>query len=318
MTPAIRTESLVRDFGPVRALDHLTLEVPAGIVFGFLGPNGAGKTTAIRALLGLVDPSAGRAEVLGFDTRREGDRIRERAGALLEHHGLYERLTAAQNLDLAGRIWRMSRVARVRRQQELLEQFGLWDRRNEPAGHWSRGMKQKLAVARAVFHNPPLVFLDEPTAGLDPVASAALRDDLASLATSHGVTIFLTTHNLAEAERLCSLVGVIRRGRLVALGAPGSLLDRDGMRVRISGTGIDEGVLGALTGVPGLLKARLDGTSLEIRTSAGTTNAELVARLVKLGVGVDEVRRERQSLEEAFLELVGERSQAGQRHEDAP
>jgi ABC-2 type transport system ATP-binding protein len=144
------------------------------------------------------------------------------APALLENHG-HERLTAEQNLDFAGRIWRMSSGERQARIRELLEQFGLWDRRREPAGKWSRGMKQKLAVARAVFHRPPLVFLDEPTAGLDPVASAALREDLASLAAGHGVTIFLTTHNLVEAERLCDLVGVIRRGRLAALGPPSSL-----------------------------------------------------------------------------------------------
>jgi ABC-2 type transport system ATP-binding protein len=178
-TPAIEADGLVRDFGTIRALDHLSLEVPAGIVFGFLGPNGAGKTTAIRAFLGLVEPTSGSARVLGFDTRRESDRIRERSGALLEHNGIYERLSAEQNLDFAGRVWRMSSGERRSRTRELLEQFGLWDRRSEPAGKWSRGMKQKLAVARAVFHRPPLVFLDEPTAGLDPVASAALRQSVA-------------------------------------------------------------------------------------------------------------------------------------------
>ena len=137
MTPAIVAEGLVRDFGRIRALDHLSLEVPAGIVFGFLGPNGAGKTTAIRAFLGLVELTAGSARVLGFDTRRESDRIRERSGALLEHNGIYERLTAAQNLDLAGRIWHLSASERQARTKELLTQFGLWDRRHEPAGQRS-------------------------------------------------------------------------------------------------------------------------------------------------------------------------------------
>lgn len=305
--PAIRTEGLVRDFGPVRALDHLSLEVPAGIVFGFLGPNGAGKTTAIRTLLGLVEPTAGRATVLGHDTRREGGRIRERAGALLEHHGLYERLTAAQNLDFAGRIWHMTRGDRRQRARDLLEQFGLWERRDEPAGHWSRGMKQKLAVARAVFHRPSLVFLDEPTAGLDPVASAALREDLARLATTQGVTIFLTTHNLVEAERLCTLVGVIRRGRLVALGAPGSLLHAtDAVRVRVTGGGLDEAALAAARVATGVQSASLDGGALVAQLAPGAAAAALVAALVHHGVAVDEVRRERQSLEEAFLELVRE------------
>jgi ABC-2 type transport system ATP-binding protein len=305
-TLAIQAEELVRDFGPIRALDHLSLEVPAGIVFGFLGPNGAGKTTAIRAFLGLVEPTAGSARVLGFDTRREGDRIRERAGALLEHHGLYERLTAEQNLEFAGRIWRMSSAERRARMRELLEQFGLWDRRREPAGKWSRGMKQKLAVARAVFHRPPLVFLDEPTAGLDPVASAALREDLASLATGQGVTIFLTTHNLVEAERLCDIVGVIRRGRLAAVGPPSSLRPSDSTAVRVTGSGIDQLIADAAAAVPGVLEATVVDGALEVRLMEGARAAPLVAMLVERGVAIEEVRRDRQSLEEAFLELVSD------------
>jgi ABC-2 type transport system ATP-binding protein len=305
-TLAIQADGLVRDFGAIRALDHLSFEVPAGIVFGFLGPNGAGKTTAIRTFLGLVEPSAGSARVLGFDTRREGNQIRERAGALLEHHGLYERLTAEQNLDFAGRIWRMSAGDRRARIHELLEQFGLWDRRLEPAGKWSRGMKQKLAVARAVFHRPQLVFLDEPTAGLDPVASAALREDLASLAAGQGVTVFLTTHNLVEAERLCDVVGVIRRGRLAALGPPSSLRPDDSPILRVTGTGIDQAIAGDAAAIPGVLSASLINGALEVRLAGGTTPAPLVAMLVQRGVGIDEVRRDRPSLEEAFLELVSD------------
>jgi ABC-2 type transport system ATP-binding protein len=316
--PAIQAEGLVRDFGPIRALDHLSLEVPAGIVFGFLGPNGAGKTTAIRAFLGLVEPTSGSARVLGFDTRTEGDRIRERAGALLEHHGLYERLTAEQNLDFAGRVWRMSSGERRARIRELLEQFGLWDRRGEAAGKWSRGMKQKLAVARAVFHRPPLVFLDEPTAGLDPVASAALREDLASLSAGQGVTIFLTTHNLVEAERLCDLVGVIRRGQLAALGPPRSLRPEESPLLRVTGTGIDQAIADAAVTVPGVLEASTVNGALEVRLADGARAAPLVALLVERGVGVDEVRRERRTLEEAFLELVTDDAEKTARGGRAP
>ena len=305
-TLAIQAEELVRDFGAIRALDHLSLDVPAGIVFGFLGPNGAGKTTAIRTFLGLVEPTAGSARVFGFDTRRESDRIRERAGALLEHNGIYERLTAEQNLDFAGRVWRIPVADRRARTRELLEQFGLWDRRREHASKFSRGMKQKLAVARAVFHRPPLVFLDEPTAGLDPVASAALREDLASLATGHGVTIFLTTHNLMEAERLCDVVGVIRKGRLVALGPPASLRPDDSPVVRVTGTGIDVLVAELAAGVPGVREAAIVDGALEVRLADGARPAALVAMLVDRGVGIDEVRRKRESLEEVFLDLVSD------------
>jgi len=302
---AIRAEGLVRDFGPVRALDHLTFDVPAGVVFGFLGPNGAGKTTAIRAFLGLVEPTAGRAEVFGFDTRSQSDDIRARSGALLEHHGLYERLTAEQNLEFTGRVWRMRPAERRERARVLLEQFGLWDRRRQPVGQWSRGMKQKLAVARAVFHRPPLVFLDEPTAGLDPVASAALREDLAQLAADEGVTVFLTTHNLTEAERLCGLVGVIRMGKLVALGPPSDLrTGRHEIVLRVSGRGLDGATLADVRRLEGVEEGRIVEGGLALRLRDGASAAPIVALLVGLGAEIEEVRRQRPTLEQAFLELV--------------
>jgi len=217
---AIQTHDLTRDFGAVRAVDHLTIDVPAGIIFGYLGPNGSGKTTTIRLLLGLLEPSAGQAAVLGYDTKTQDQAVRERTGALLEYSGLYERLSAEENLDFYGRVWHMSASERAARTKELLTHFELWDRRHEGAGTWSRGMKQKLAVARAIFHRPKLIFMDEPSAGLDPVAAVALRDDLARLAAREGVTVFLTTHNLVEADKLCGQVAVIRQGKLLAVGHP--------------------------------------------------------------------------------------------------
>src|SRR6266852_6831817 len=226
--PIIRTERLSRYFGTVKALDDLSLEVPAGIVFGFLGPNGAGKTTTIHLLLGLLEPTAGQASVLGFDTHTQAEAIRARSGALLEFAGLYERMSAQDNLDLYGRIYRMSAPVRRARIKELLTHLDLWERRRDQVSTWSRGMKQKLAVARVLFHHPPLVFLDEPTAGFDPVAAAALRNDLASLVAREAVTVFLNTHNLSEAEKLWSQVAVIRQGKLVTVGAPDELRARTG------------------------------------------------------------------------------------------
>ncbi|MBN2099672.1 MAG: ABC transporter ATP-binding protein, partial [Dehalococcoidia bacterium] len=155
---AIRTDNLTRDFSKIRAVDQLTLEVPAGIIFGFLGPNASGKTTTIHLLLGLLEPTSGWAEVLGFDTLRKGDDVRAHTGALLEHPGLYEQMSAEDNLEFYGRVWRMPAGARRARTQELLTQLELWDRRGERIEKWSRGMKQKLALARALFHRPPLVF----------------------------------------------------------------------------------------------------------------------------------------------------------------
>src|SRR5436309_759073 len=149
--PIIHIEHLSRSFGPVKALDDLSLEVPAGIVFGFLGPNGAGKTTTIHLLLGLLEPTQGQAQVLGFDTRTQAAEIRARSGALLEFAGLYERMSAEDNLDFYGRIYQMPAPDRRARSKELLTHLELWDRRKDPVGKWSRGMKQKLAVARALF-----------------------------------------------------------------------------------------------------------------------------------------------------------------------
>jgi ABC-2 type transport system ATP-binding protein len=310
MSFAFRTNALTREFttkesavaSQVRALDDLTIEVPAGIVFGFLGPNGAGKTTTIRLLLGLLEPSSGSAEVLGFDTRTASQDIRERTGALLEHSGLYERLSAYDNLDLFGRIWHMSANDRRARIQELLDRFGLWHRRDDSVSTWSRGMKQKLAVARAILHRPQLVFLDEPTAGLDPVAAAALRDDLAQLAASEGTSIFLTTHNLTEAERLCSYVGVLARGRLLAAGHPDELRARvRGGRVEIGGHRLDPAVV---RGIAGVIDAQTENGKLVIRIEPDASVAPIVAALVASGAGVEEVRKGAASLEEVFLSLT--------------
>ena len=310
---AIRTEHVTIDFGPVRALDALSLQIPKGIVFGFLGPNGAGKTTAIRVLLGLIDPSAGHAEVLGLDTRRDGSAIRTRCGALLEHPGLYERLSAYDNLDFYGRAWHVPRRSRQERIRELLTRFGLWERRDDPVGRWSRGMKQKLAVARAVLHRPALVFLDEPTSGLDPVATAGLREDLAALAAQEGVTVFLTTHNLNEAERLCAQVGVIRGGKLLAVGSPEQLRARgDSGRVDILTNGITEDIVRQLVARADVLAATANGDHLALSLSNGASVAPIVAWLVQHDVGVEEVRKVRATLEDAFLDLMGAETRNGE------
>ncbi|MGQ9585939.1 MAG: ABC transporter ATP-binding protein [Anaerolineae bacterium] len=304
---AIRTEGLTRTFGPVRAVDGLTLEVPVGAIFGFLGPNGAGKTTTIRLLLGLLEPTAGRAQVLGFDTRTQADAIREHAGFLLEHHGLYERLTGEDNLDFWGRIYHLSKAERQARIGELLNHMGLQDRWKENVGTWSRGMKQKLAVARALLHRPRLIFLDEPTAGLDPVAAATLREDIRALAEREGVTVFLTTHNLTEAEKLCSLVGVIRKGVLLTVGHPDSLSAHARVpQVEVSGRGFTEAMLEALRARPEVSAARIEDNRLIVDLQEQADTSPLVSLLVRAGAEVGEVRRTRASLEDVFLTLMEE------------
>jgi len=305
MTIAIRLDNLTHDFNHIRAVDHLCLKVPKGIVFGFLGPNGSGKTTTILLLLGLLKPTSGQASVLGFDMRSQADQIRFLSGALLEHSGLYERLSAEDNLEFYGRVWRLPPEPRRIRIQELLSHMGLWQRRSERVGGWSRGMKQKLAVARTMLHRPPLIFLDEPTAGLDPIAAAALCEDIAEMVTREGVTVFLTTHNLAEAEKLCALVGVIRQGKLLAVGHPDELRARIGSpQVEIFGNGFNDQVLELLRGQPEVSAAQIQNGHLLIHLHRETSVAPLVSLLVNTGVQVEEVHKGKASLEEAFLKLM--------------
>ncbi len=309
---AIRATDIAKQFGKVTALDHATFEVPRGIVFGFLGPNGAGKTTVIRTLLGLLRLDGGEGSVLGFDVATQSDSIRERTGALLEHDGLYKRLTAEQNLDFWGRVWRIPRAERRRRMETLLTRLGLWERRKDAVAEWSRGMKQKLAVARTLLHRPELVFLDEPTAGLDPVAAAALRDDLEHLASEEGVTVFLTTHNLAEAERLCARIGIINKGRVVALGTPAELRDAVGTAsIIIRGPSITPAHVAMLRTRAGIVNLTLleDGVQLVLAPNATVT--PLVRALIEHGAEIEEVRRERPTLERTFLDLIADDGHAG-------
>jgi ABC-2 type transport system ATP-binding protein len=304
---AIHTTDLTRDFGSVRAVDHITLDVPPGIIFGFLGPNGAGKTTTIHLLLGLIEPTAGEARVLGLDPRTQSDQIRARSGALLEFSGLYERLSAQDNLDFYGRVWHLPSAERQARIKELLTHLDLYDRRNERVGTWSRGMKQKLAIARVLLHRPELIFLDEPTSGLDPVAAASLRDDLETLVQREGTTVFLNTHNLPEAERLCQQVGVIREGKLVAVGSPDMLRRQTGRpQAEIVGEGFTPDVISMLQARADVEGATIQNGHLIVDLRGSAKAAPIVAALVGAGVQIEEVRRGQASLEDVFLTLMQE------------
>ena len=262
-------------------------------------------------MLGLLEPTGGSAQVLGNDTRTHADRIRERCGALLEHTGLYERLSAEDNLDFTGEVWHIPAADRQARIHELLDGVGLWERRQETVANWSRGMKQKLAVARVLFHRPELVFLDEPTSGLDPVSAAALREDLQNLAQQHGVTVFLTTHNLTEAEKLCQQVAVIRKGRLVTVGSPDELrLRQGGPHLEVVGRGFTESVILALRQRPEVMGVSQNDRHLDIHLKDESDTSGLVQLLVVNGVQIDEVRKGKASLEEVFLTLMEEEEHA--------
>ncbi len=307
MNYAIQTTNLSRSFNQVKAVDQVSLEILPGTIFGFLGPNGSGKTTTIRLLLGLLEPSAGSSRVLSFDPIKDGQKVRENCGALLEHTGLYERLSAEDNLDFYGRVWHLSTADRKARIKELLDKMGLFDRRNEIVKGWSRGMKQKLAVARAMIHRPKVIFLDEPTAGLDPVASAAFREDLLNLVHNTGVTVFLTTHNLNEAEKVCQQVGVIRSGKLLMVGSPDKLrLEKGNAFIEVVGSGFSDAVIHSLNQLRGVESVARNDQHIRINVTEGVDTGFLVPFLVQQGVTIEEVRKGQASLEDAFLTMMEE------------
>ena len=219
----IRTESLSKffqsDHREIKAVEGLNLQVNEGEVFGFLGPNGAGKTTTVRILACLIGPTAGHAWVNGLEVGKADAQIRSQIGILTESPGLYERLSARRNLEIFAELYDVKDVrGQVEKYLRLLD---LWDRRDTEAGTFSKGMKQKLAIARALLHEPPVVFMDEPTSALDPEAAKTVRDFIETL-RGQGRTIFLCTHNLDEAERLCERIGVFRQ-RLIAVDTPDAL-----------------------------------------------------------------------------------------------
>lgn len=209
---AIETWDLTRAFGDRVAVEHLTFTAPRGAVFGFLGPNGAGKTTTVRMLAALIAPTSGSAVVTGYRLGEEDHAIRRNVGLLTESPGLYERLSARQNLIFFARLYDLDAARAEAQTERYLRMLGLWDRRDDPVGSFSKGMRQKLAIARALLHEPAIIFLDEPTAGLDPEAARTVREFIKEL-RAEGRTIFLTTHNLPEADELCDTIAVFRTDR---------------------------------------------------------------------------------------------------------
>ncbi len=221
----IEAENLTRTFDRFLAVDGLSFSVEAGEIFGFLGPNGAGKTTTIRLLTGQLWPTAGRARVAGCDVLRERKRLKPRLGVVFEQQNVYERLSGRENLLFSARLYGVG----ARRVEEVLELVGLRERGHDRVQHYSNGMKQRLLVARALLHQPEVLFLDEPTKGLDPTVAREIRSIVANLA-GRGMTIFLTTHYMEEADQLCRRVAFVNEGRIVALDAPERLKVAYGQR----------------------------------------------------------------------------------------
>jgi len=303
-TPAITTSGLTKSFGETRAVDELELEVSRGEVLGLLGPNGAGKTTTVRLLAGMISPSEGAAVVLGFDPAAEPERLHERMGLLTEAPGFYERLTARQNLGYFARFY--EGVAVDERVDKYLELLELDERAEDRVGEFSKGMKQRLALARALLHEPELLFLDEPTAALDPEAARDVRRLIEKL-RGEGRTILLCTHNLDEAERLCDRIALFNT-RLVTVDEPERLRRRLFKRqVLVELAGGTAEVAAGLEQRPFVKNLQRDGERLIVELADIDADKPALARaVIESGGELVEFREDEHSLEEVYLTLLEE------------
>ncbi len=310
--PALRAHGLGRRFGERWAVRDVSVDVQRGEVLGLLGPNGAGKTTIVRMLTALIEPSEGSAAVDGFDVRTHPDDVRARVGILTETPGLYDKLSATANLEFFARLYGMGPDVRAEQIERYLRLFDLWDRRDDVAGTFSKGMKQKLAIARALLHDPSVVFLDEPTAALDPEAAFVVREAIESLRRA-GRTIVLATHNLDEADRLCDRIAFIRGG-LLRVDSPTRLRGSHGERrltVRLA-TSVDPDVAAVAAAITGVERAdALDGHLHVVAADPSAVAPSVVRALVGAGAEVVEVRIEQLSLEAIYFEIMGVRPGSG-------
>jgi ABC-2 type transport system ATP-binding protein len=224
----IRVENLVKRFGTLTAVDHVSFEVAKGEIFAFLGPNGAGKTTTIKILTTLLQPTSGRFEVDGLDPATQAHEVRRRFGIVFQDPSLDGEMTAYENMEMHGILYHVPRKTRIARTEELLRMFELWERRSEQVKRFSGGMKRRLEIARGFLHTPKILFLDEPTLGLDPQTRNQLWTHVKNLNQSEGTTVFLTTHYMDEADRVAQRIAIIDHGKIVAQGSPQGLKDQTG------------------------------------------------------------------------------------------
>lgn len=288
----------------ITAVQDLTLSIPEGEVFGFLGPNGAGKTTTIRMLTSLIAPTSGTARINGYQVGVDDTDIRRSIGILTESPGLYERLSAYRNLSIYANLYD---VADVDGQiSKYLHMLGLWSRRDEPAGSFSKGMRQKLAIARALLHEPKVLFLDEPTSGLDPEAARLVRSFIEDL-RGKGRTIFLCTHNLTEADRLCDRIGIFK-SHLIEIDTPENLREKFyGRRVVFHLRQLDPAWLGQVSALDGVKDVQAVDQKLVVgMEDPETLNPQIIRLLVGAGADIEFVGELRHSLEEIYIQTMQE------------
>jgi ABC-2 type transport system ATP-binding protein len=302
---AIETDKLTRSFGPLVAVDRLSLNIPTGSVSGFLGPNGAGKTTTVRMFSALIAPTSGSAIVAGHKLGAENKAIRRSVGILTETPGLYDRLSAFENLVFWGQLYDLDVTQATRQAALYLRDLDLWDRRNEKVGGYSKGMRQKLAIARALMHEPPVVFLDEPTSGLDPEASRTVLNFVKTL-RSEGRTIVLTTHILPVADELCDIICIFKT-QLIRVDTPERLrAGLFGREVEVHLAGDASGYVEIMKALPFVKNVVVNNGVLSVQLDdPDEQSPALVQALITAGAQIRSVEPISHSLEEVYLQLVG-------------
>ena len=306
-SPAIEVSDLRRRFGKVEALAGVSLDVPAGSVLGLLGPNGAGKTTAVRILATLLKPDAGRARVAGFDVERDPGRVRARIGLAGQYASVDENLTGFENLEMVGRLYHLGRRIARERADELLDRFGLGDAASRLVRTYSGGMRRRLDVAAALVAQPPILFLDEPTTGLDLHSRISLWDSIDALVAG-GSTVLLTTQYLDEADRLSDRIAVLDRGVVIAEGSPEELKHRvggDRIEIRLVHSADLPVAAAALAAVGNDAPFVLDGTLTVPVSRHGRAVVDAVRRLDGAGVDIEDIATRHPTLDDVFLELTG-------------
>jgi ABC-2 type transport system ATP-binding protein len=304
----IDTENLTRKFGDLTAVDNVTFHVEKGEVFGFLGPNGAGKTTTVRMLCCLIGKTSGQARIGDFSVEKESDclQIRKIVGFLPENVGLYDSLSAYRNLDFYGKLYEVPDGKRAENIERLLRLLGIWERREDAVGSFSKGMKQKIAIARALIHEPQVLFLDEPTANLDPEAAKTIRDFILEL-KKEKTTIFINTHNLDEAERLCDRIAILKT-RLVAVDSPKNL-ERSlyNRKTIVHLDSVSDAVLAAVKSLGAVKNAKVSDNKLVLDIdNPEQGNPEVVRAIVAAGGNIQYFTELRSTLEDVYLKLIRE------------
>lgn len=303
----IETYELTKDFGDFRAVDNLTLQVESGEVMAMLGPNGAGKTTTVRMMTSILKPTSGWAKVAGYSVLDQPEMVRSNVGVLTEQHGLYERMQGLEYLDFFGRVYHLSADERKNRSRNLMERFGLGDALNKRLGEYSKGMKQKLALVRAMLHNPPVLLLDEPTSAMDPLSAKLVRDAIIELQRDEHRTFLITTHNLMEAQLLADRIAIIRHGRVIAKGTFDELaktfVNEPIMELKVNGR-----VNGLEQDLSQMVEVESSGINwLRYKVADPyITNPQIMKKLVEMGVEVVTLSSTTQTLEDIYLQVVHE------------